>query len=89
MHSSIVSLFCQALKHCFHAKPGRGRGFDLTFIMVDGIISPHGEMSERFKEPVLKTGDGATHRGFESHSLRQKENHPVGVVFFLAQASSP
>ena len=29
-----------------------------------------GEMSERFKEPVLKTGDGATHRGFESHSLR-------------------
>ena len=30
-----------------------------------------GEMSERFKEPVLKTGDAATHRGFESHSLRQ------------------
>ena len=29
-----------------------------------------GEMSERFKEPVLKTGDGATNRGFESHSLR-------------------
>ena len=34
-------------------------------------FSPYGEMSERFKEPVLKTGDGATHRGFESHSLRQ------------------
>ena len=33
-----------------------------------------GEMSERFKEPVLKTGDAATHRGFESHSLRHKEN---------------
>ena len=30
----------------------------------------HGEMSERFKEPVLKTGDAETHRGFESHSLR-------------------
>ena len=30
-------------------------------------------MSERFKEPVLKTGDGATHRGFESHSLRQQK----------------
>ena len=29
-------------------------------------------MSEGFKEPVLKTGDGATHRGFESHSLRQQ-----------------
>ena len=28
-------------------------------------------MSERFKEPVLKTGDAATRRGFESHSLRQ------------------
>ncbi len=29
-----------------------------------------GEMSEWFKEPVLKTGDTATYRGFESHSLR-------------------
>ena len=27
-------------------------------------------MSEWFKEPVLKTGDPATGRGFESHSLR-------------------
>ena len=32
-----------------------------------------GEMSERFKEPVLKTGDAATHRGFESHSLRHQK----------------
>ena len=37
-----------------------------------------GEMSERFKEPVLKTGDAATHRGFESHSLRHVE-YPVKV----------
>ena len=37
------------------------------------ILSVFGEMSERFKEPVLKTGDGATHRGFESHSLRHAE----------------
>ena len=29
-----------------------------------------GEMSEWFKEPVLKTGDRASDRGFESHSLR-------------------
>ncbi len=29
-----------------------------------------GEMSERFKELVLKTSDPATGRGFESHSLR-------------------
>ena len=38
-------------------------------------------MSERFKEPVLKTGDGATHRGFESHSLRQIRT-PAGVRIF-------
>ena len=35
------------------------------------LSCPYGEMSERFKEPVLKTGDPATGRGFESHSLRQ------------------
>ena len=37
----------------------------------------HGEMSEWFKEPVLKTGDSERSRGFESHSLRhifQKAN---------------
>ena len=34
----------------------------------------YGEVSERFKEPVLKTGDAATHHGFESHPLRQTEN---------------
>ena len=44
---------------------------------------PHGEMSERFKEPVLKTGDGATHRGFESHSLRHDTGHLAG--FFWVQ----
>ena len=30
-----------------------------------------GEVSERFKEPVLKTGDSERGRGFESHPLRQ------------------
>ena len=30
----------------------------------------YGEMSEWFKEPVLKTGDSERDRGFESHSLR-------------------
>ena len=29
-----------------------------------------GEVSEWFKEPVLKTGDPARDRGFESHPLR-------------------
>ena len=33
----------------------------------------YGEVSEWFKEPVLKTGDAATHRGFESHPLRHNE----------------
>lgn len=32
-----------------------------------------GELSERFKEPVLKTGDGSNHREFESHTLRQNK----------------
>ncbi len=45
---------------------------------------PYGELSERFKEPVLKTGDAATHREFESHTLRQKIPHPKGVWYFLA-----
>ena len=31
----------------------------------------HGEMSEWFKELVLKTSDSERGRGFESHSLRQ------------------
>ena len=29
-----------------------------------------GQVSEWFKEPVLKTGDTATYRGFESHPVR-------------------
>ena len=44
-----------------------------------------GEMSERFKELVLKTSDSAMSRGFESHSLRQSsqdfcdlEKYPSG-----------
>ena len=47
------------------------------------ILSVFGEMSERFKEPVLKTGDGATHRGFESHSLRQQKSAPIRGRFFV------
>ncbi len=63
--------------------PARSFSFrHLTFFRSDGIISAYGELSERFKEPVLKTGDGATHREFESHTLRQKERHPPGFRFF-------
>ena len=32
----------------------------------------NGQVSEWFKEPVLKTGDPARDRGFESHPLRQE-----------------
>ena len=48
----------------------------MTFHMQNAIMDADGEMSERFKEPVLKTGDAATHRGFESHSLRQEATLP-------------
>ena len=37
---------------------------------ISSLEKSFGEMSERFKEPVLKTGDAAMRRGFESHSLR-------------------
>ena len=31
----------------------------------------------------MKTGDGATHRGFESHSLRQQKSAPIRGHFFV------
>ena len=39
-------------------------------------------MSEWFKEPVLKTGDPATGRGFESHSLRHSFKIEFDNVFY-------
>ena len=44
----------------------------LTDFPENAILRTNGELSERFKEPVLKTGDGETHREFESHTLRHK-----------------
>ena len=41
-----------------------------------------GELSERFKELVLKTSDGETHREFESHTLRQKIRPPNRWSYF-------
>jgi hypothetical protein len=41
-----------------------------------------GEVSERFKELVLKTSDVERHRGFESHPLRHFE---IGEVLKLAE----
>ena len=39
-----------------------------------------GEVSEWFKEPVLKTGDPATGHGFESHPLRQNKTEGCGAA---------
>ena len=38
---------------------------DMCYVIICG------EVSEWFMEPVLKTGDPARDRGFESHPLRQ------------------
>ena len=58
----------------------------LTRIGKNDMIEPYGELSERFKELVLKTSDGATHREFESHTLRQRITATliqVAFIFFL------
>ena len=39
--------------------------------MLEYNLSLNGEMSERFKELVLKTSDTERYQGFESLSLRQ------------------
>ena len=46
------------------------------------IALVYGELSERFKEPVLKTGDSERNLGFESLTLRKKEDTGKGVLFF-------
>ena len=50
-------------------------GKGLTCPVKYGIINSvtYGEMSERFKELVLKTSDSERGRGFESHLLRYAE----------------
>ena len=45
----------------------------LTFWCIPAILFVfywYGELSERFKEPVLKTGDSERNLGFESLTLR-------------------
>ena len=39
-------------------------------IELSQLMTVTGEVSEWFKEPVLKTGDPERDRGFESHLLR-------------------
>ena len=42
----------------------------------------YGEVSEWFKELVLKTSDSARGHGFESHPLRQRSRLPSGSLLF-------
>lgn len=47
----------------------------------------YGGVAEWFKAPVLKTGDSARDRGFESHLLRHIEKRAVAqatALFFAA-----
>ena len=46
------------------------RSSNLRWVTIFLTPNWYGEVSERFKELVLKTSDAAMHRGFESHSLR-------------------
>ena len=51
--------------------------FWLDFSGVKCYYLWHGELSERFKELVLKTSDGATHREFESPQVHQKKTYAL------------
>ena len=58
----------------------------LTFFAHNDILYQHGELSERFKELVLKTSDSERNLGFESLTLRQRITATliqVAVIFFL------
>ena len=60
----------------------KNQAFSLTIAVKNGMMNAHGELSEWFKELVLKTSDSARNLGFESLTLRQKEDHPLGVLLF-------
>ena len=49
----------------------------LTTGLKNDIVCWSGELSERFKEPVLKTGDSERNLGFESLTLRQKKTYAL------------
>ena len=68
--------------------------YRLAFVLTfgaenDKIAYASGELSERFKEPVLKTGDSERNLGFESLTLRQKSSYPQsGMRIFNAERDS-
>ena len=55
----------------------------MTFLLPNVIIWEHGELSERFKELVLKTSDPERDLGFESLTLRQNRQTLIGFADFL------
>ena len=67
--------------------------FTLLIVMVNAlagriVVCPppkYGELSERFKEPVPKTGDSERNLGFESLTLRHGGTtaEPLSLSFFL------
>ena len=54
----------------------------LTSQGENDIVWGYGELSERFKELVLKTSDSERNLGFESLTLRQKNTPSDEGVFF-------
>ena len=54
----------------------------LTTAVKSVMIDRTGELSEWLKEPVLKTGDSARNREFESHTLRQKKCRLWAAISF-------
>ena len=71
-YSNIEGIVCQGQKRILSLE------FRLLppYVILDNYIVKwysfvNGELSERFKEPVLKTGDSERNLGFESLTLRQ------------------
>ncbi len=62
---------CANINHQLRVK--FSKPLDIPILMCyhsKAVNNTCGEVSERFKELVLKTSDTATYRGFESHPLR-------------------
>ena len=65
-------------------------GVDFFSAVLYNLYDKYGEVSEWFKELVLKTSDIARYRGFESHLLRHTcgEHGRVPQVFLFSLVSS-
>ena len=68
----VISIFLDFLLFAEKMLTNQERYDIIIYVPCDAAYAHqlHGEMSEWFKELVLKTSDPARDRGFESHSLR-------------------